>query len=99
MDSFHIYLPSNACQHLYPNNTASNYQTQMDQTINLSGEWEVGVESICYSSHIEEKRVKAQIVCEVETTKYYVLNDLNALIQFKVDENIDAHESKGSRKS
>ena len=75
MDSFPVYLPSNACQQIYPNNTASDYQTHIDQTINLNGEWEVGVESICYSSHIDDESNRAQVLCDLEVWKQHSVND------------------------
>ena len=84
MDSFHIYLPSNACHHIYPNNTPSDYQTQLDQTIKLEGAWEVGVESICYSSHIDDKSKKAQIICEIEAGKNRLANDYESF-KFKLN--------------
>ena len=64
MESFKIYLPSNACYSLYPKNSSSDYKTRLDYPIVLDGEYEVGVESIFYSSQIEAKRdEKAQVFC------------------------------------
>ena len=50
MESFKVYLPSNACELLYPNNHPSDYKTSLDHSIHLDGEWDVGVESIFYAS-------------------------------------------------
>ena len=58
MEAFKVYLPSNACHLIYPDNHPSNYRTRLDRLIQLDGEWEVGVESIFYSSHIEDKNKK-----------------------------------------
>ena len=67
MDSFKVYLPSNACQLIYPNNNASDYKTRFDQPIQLDGDWEVGVESIFYTSHIEKSKKNAEIECNAKT--------------------------------
>ena len=85
MDSFPVYLPSNACPHIYPNNTLSDYHTRIDQTINLDGEWVVGVESICYSSHIDDESNKAQIDCDLTVWKEQPVNDYEAY-KFKLNQ-------------
>ena len=59
--SFKIYLPSNACQEAFPRNTPTDYYTRFDKPINLKGDWEVGVEAIAYSSHINDKSDRAYI--------------------------------------
>ena len=56
-----MYLPSNACPTLFPNNTGSDYRTRFDKAIELDGRWEVGVGSIAYSSHINDEKERAQI--------------------------------------
>ena len=61
MESFKVYLPSNASTAVFPSNTPTSYRTQFEKDIRLEGDWEVGVESIFYSSHIEEEREKATI--------------------------------------
>ena len=61
MESFKVYLPSNASTHLYPENTPSDYRTRLDQAINVDGDWEVGLESIFYSPNIHDDKEKAQI--------------------------------------
>ena len=85
MDSFHIYLPSNACYHISPDNTASDYETQLNQRIDLNGEWEVGVKSLVYSSYIEEKHEKMQVICEVETHEKLLRNNY-VPFKFKLNE-------------
>ena len=68
MESFKIYLPSNACYSIYPNNSSSDYKTRLDVPIALQGEYEVGVESIFYSSNLKLKgNQKAQVYCTVTT--------------------------------
>ena len=53
MDAFKLYLPSNACGDRFPSNTPSDYCTQLSQSLNLTGKWEVGVESL-YSAAVEK---------------------------------------------
>ena len=68
MESFKIYLPSNASQNIYPLNTSSDYKTHLDRPIVLSGEYEVGVESIFYSSNMKHSQdEKAYIYCTART--------------------------------
>ena len=71
IESFKVYLPSNACHNIYPNNKPSDYKTRLDQTIELDGKWEVGVESIFYSSKVEDENEKAQIHCNVQRYPTY----------------------------
>ena len=69
MDSFKVYLPSNACQFIYPNNKPSDYKTRFDNAIQLDGDWEVGAESVSYSALINNKEEKAQVYCNVRVSK------------------------------
>jgi hypothetical protein len=45
---FYVTLPCNASQSVYPNNKISNYRTRLATTINIKGEWEVGLVQIEY---------------------------------------------------
>lgn len=46
---FYLTLPSNSSFAYFPDNTLTNYKTQLPQVINLSeGEWEVGLVEIQY---------------------------------------------------
>jgi len=74
MNSFKVYLPSNASAHLFPNNSPSNYLTHFENPFDLNGEWEVGVESVCYSSHIDDAKEQAQIQCRVKTDDLITVN-------------------------
>jgi len=76
MDFFKVYLPSNACSNLYPNNTASDYRTRFDKAINLEGDWEVGVESITYSSNLNDEREHAKMELSVKLKKVVTVNSL-----------------------
>ena len=100
MEYFKVYLPSNASQDLYPNNTPSNYRTRFDRPINLDGEWEVGVESIFYASNAGDTSREAQLYCNVEVpqakssnTQKYVLDHegkwkgFNGIMPTKYEEN------------
>lgn len=46
--SFYITLPSNSSIGYYPNNTVTNYITQLSHPIRLEGEWEVAVVEVIY---------------------------------------------------
>ena len=47
---FYLTLPSNASLDVFPDNKTSSYHVQLPQTINLNGDWEVGLYSISYSN-------------------------------------------------
>ena len=73
MDSFKVYLPSNASADIFPSNTPTNYQTQLTDPITLQGEWEVGLESIFYSSKIGDEKENVHLNLSVKAQrKVYV---------------------------
>ena len=76
MDSFKIYLPSNASSDHFPNNTPSNYQTHLTDPIQLEGEWEAGLESIFYSNEIGNEKEKVRIDFEVEAARKIYVTDV-----------------------
>ena len=45
---FYITLPSNASLDVFPDNKTTSYRVKLPHTINLNGEWEVGLYSISY---------------------------------------------------
>ena len=47
---FYLTLPSNTSMNVYPNNRIGSYYIKFPQTIDLKGEWEVGLYSITYSN-------------------------------------------------
>ena len=47
MSGSHFY-PSNASLDVFPNNKTTEYHVKLPQTVNLDGDWEVGVYSISY---------------------------------------------------
>ena len=76
MDAMKVYLPSNACPTLFPDNTATDYRTRFDKAIELDGNWEVGVGSIAYSSHINDKKERAQITVKAFTRQEVPINSI-----------------------
>ena len=52
MESLRVFLPSNASMDVFPNNKPSDFKIEMNPPLRLEGEWEVGVENICYHSAI-----------------------------------------------
>lgn len=76
MSSFKVYLPSNACPNVYPNNSPTDFRIALDKPIELEGRWEVGVEGICYSSKIYDDAKLATINVEVERLTRPRINDL-----------------------
>lgn len=45
---FYLHLPSNSSLDKFPNNTLTEYQVGLPQTINLTGDWEVALTEIHY---------------------------------------------------
>ena len=77
MDSFKVYLPSNACYDIYPSNSPTSYKTRFDRAIDLAGEWEVGVESVFYDPNFDYTNDKAEISVDVSLMEKYPANDTN----------------------
>ena len=75
MTSFKLYLPSNACPSVYPNNSPTDFRTVFDKPIELDGKWEVGLESICYSSNILDVTEHADMTLHVGKTLRPLLNN------------------------
>src|SRR5688572_30289327 len=48
MTHFYLTLPSNSSQELFPNNTLTEFTTQLPSTIELTNEWEVGLAEIMF---------------------------------------------------
>ncbi|KAJ8039500.1 hypothetical protein HOLleu_17245 [Holothuria leucospilota] len=47
--AFYLTLPSNSSMDVYPENTLSNYRVKLPTSLQLSGEWEVGLMEISYN--------------------------------------------------
>ena len=43
MSHFYLTLPSNSSMDYYPENTVARYTTKLANTIELEGDWEVGL--------------------------------------------------------
>ena len=48
---FHLTLPSNASLGVFPDNKTTIYCVKLPQSIDLEGNWEVGLYSISYTWH------------------------------------------------
>ncbi len=46
--SFYVTLPSNGSMNIYPENTITGYKNRLIRSLQLNGEWEVGVSSMSY---------------------------------------------------
>lgn len=87
MDSFKVYLPSNACPDLFPDNTPTHFKTRLNKVIELDDkQWEVGVENIAYSSRINDDQERVEIHCSVKGKKVFKLND-NYPYKFNLNSN------------
>ena len=76
MDSFKIYLPSNASFDHFPSNTASNYQTHLNDPIQLDGDWEAGIESLFYSPYIGDEKETVALDLAVKAERKLFVNDV-----------------------
>ena len=45
---FYVTLPSNSSMQYFPDNKTSNFVTKLSRTLQLDGEWEVGLAEIDY---------------------------------------------------
>ena len=88
MDTLKVYLPSNACPTLFPDNTASDYRTRFNKAIELDGRWEVGVGSIAYSSHINDEKERAQIIFTAFLRQVLPINTLYAYTYYTTAEGL-----------
>ena len=52
MSRFYLTLPSNSSAQYYPENTAARYTTKLGNTIELEGDWEVGLLEISTPSRL-----------------------------------------------
>ena len=82
-ESFKYILPSNASAAYYPKNTASDFQIHLNNPLYLTGEWQVGIESMYYSSNIGDKEEEATIELTCKSKKTVFVNDLYPF-KFKV---------------
>ncbi len=76
MESFKVYVPSNASADRFPQNTASDFKVDLSNPIELKDNWEVGVESIFYNSNIGDANEKARFVLDSMIEEEVDVNDL-----------------------
>src|SRR6218665_515669 len=50
MAHFYVTLPSNSSMRYYPDNTTTRYTTRLENTLALTGDWEVGLVEIQYQN-------------------------------------------------
>jgi len=53
MSRFYLTLPSNSSMDYYPQNTVAQYTTKLNTSIELDGDWEVGLTEISFPYNIE----------------------------------------------
>jgi len=68
MSQFYLTLPSNASMNVYPNNTVAQYTTKLANTVELDGDWEVGLVEIIYVHTWENVRSREYEVSIKELT-------------------------------
>ena len=88
-NDFHIFLASNTNPTTFPTNTASNFTTLFSNSVDVSGEWEVGVKGVTVPNDIyttdgsEKVHVCKNLVPKCERTfpskdvEYYDLTPYN----------------------
>ena len=74
-NSFRVYLPSNASMNVFPHNKPADYQVQLNPPLQLEGDWEVGVENVCYDSAIENVNETEDIKLNLHTYEEASVND------------------------
>jgi len=72
MSRFHLTLPSNSSMDYHPENTVARFTTKLSNTIDLEGEWEVGLSEISVPSHVHNV---------IEGFCYYDIYMANVLIR------------------
>ena len=74
--AFRVYLPSNASMDKFPTNTPSEYEVELNPPLNLEGEWQVGVENVCYDSAIAKEDADEEMIVETEWYERQSVNDV-----------------------
>ena len=59
---FYVTLPSNSSMQYFPDNKTSNFVTKLPRTLQLDGEWEVGLAEIVYPHTWYNTYVKERIL-------------------------------------
>ena len=69
---FHHFLPSNTSPDYFPNNNASQYSTPVDNPYDLTGNWEVGLMDVTFSSCIKTFNNDKMMIKETVTLEEFV---------------------------
>jgi len=69
MSRFYLTLPSNSSMDYYPQNTVAQYTTKLNSSIELDGEWEVGLTEISFPYNIENV-MKRECYFEISKTGF-----------------------------
>ena len=76
--SFYLTLPSNSSMTFHPDNTLTHYFTQLPKTIDVTGDWEVGLAEIQYPHSWYNIMEPASIVITVPELSNFI-DDLSQL--------------------
>ena len=74
-EQFRVFLPSNASTGIYPQNNPADFQVQLNPPIQLEGDWQVGIENVCYDSAIENRDEPGRISIKAHTYNEVSAND------------------------
>lgn len=82
-DHFYVTLPSNSSMAFFPENRTSRYMTQLPRTIELTGEWEVGLAEIhfplTFENNASDVRVPAcQMFVYCDLLEPRIVGDVHA---------------------
>ena len=92
MSRFYLTLPSNSSMNYYPENTVARYTTKLANTIELEGDWEVGlleistpqelvnvVDNRCYYVIYANRRYRYRVVLPAAHYRYIrpLINDMH----------------------
>ena len=69
MSRFYLTLPSNSSMDYYPQNTVAQYTTKLNSSIELDGEWEVGLTEISFPINIENV-ARRECFFKISTSSY-----------------------------
>ena len=76
MESLRVFLPSNASMDVFPNNKPSDFKIELNPPLHLEGEWEVGVENVCYHSAIANLEEMERITLMARTYAPLSMNEV-----------------------
>jgi hypothetical protein len=71
MKEFYLTLPSNASHHLYPLNSLSSFKINIPRTVQLEGDWSVGLSEIHFVNDFDNITEDNGFVMRLYTGKQY----------------------------